>query len=638
MSLSLANKPDQTAIPSRMAAKRQAALPPLLALCALVLAAWGHSARAADASTAAPTTTAAPAPAASPTSAPAAAATTAAIAAKPPVQNSAMDGALFYQVLIAEVQSNAGDAGSAYQIYLEAAKRQQNGQLYQRAVEIALRGRAGEQALTAAKAWRQALPNSREASEYTAQILLALGRSADLAAPLRTLIQLTPAPQQPQVIATLPRTVNRLNDKKAAAQVIDDVTQGWRQPPLELAEAWAASAEGWLLAKDTDKAMAAVRKSFAVKPSYPGAGLVAIDLMLLTPQAEDLVKQQLALPDAPTLVRLAYARRLAASQRMAEAADQLEILVSTNPEQMGTWLTLAAVRLELKQLDKAEAALQPLLRQNPAAAKPSSPETATKIGNETVDIDQAYLLMSQIAEQRNQLSNAGAWLEKADPKREKLNIQAQRARLLYRQGKLDEARKVIRELPETEPRDAVTKFQAEAQLLRDAHKWDEAYKVMAEATKRFPDDSDLLYDQAMLGEKLHKYAEMESQLRKVIEMAPDNPNAFNALGYSLADRGTRLDEARTLIAKALELRPGDPFISDSMGWLEFRAGRVADATRILREAYQSRPDPEIGAHLGEVLWTQGQQDEARRIWAESVKLDAENDTLAETLKRLKIKL
>jgi tetratricopeptide (TPR) repeat protein len=547
-----------------------------------------------------------------------------------------MDGALFYQVLIAEVQSTAGDAGSAYQIYLEAARRQQSSQLYQRAVEIALRGRAGEQALTAAKAWRQALPNSREASEFTAQILLALGRSADLAAPLRTLIQLTPAPQQPQVISTLPRTVSRLADKQAAAQVIDEATQGWRQAPLELAEAWTASAEGWLMAKNADKATASLRKALTLKPAYPGAGLVAIDLMTLAPQSEELVKQQLALPDAPTLVRLAYARKLASSQRLAEAGDQLEALIITNPEQMGTWLTLAAVRLELKQLDKAEAALQPVLRQKPSMSTPA-PSESNKLGSESVDIDQAYLLMFQIAEQRNQLPQAGEWLEKADPRHEKLNIQAQRARLLFRQGKLDEARKLIRDLPETEPRDGVTKFQAEAQLLRDARKWEDAYKVMGEAVKRFPEDSDLMYDQAMMGEKLHKFADMERLLRKVIELAPDNPNAFNALGYSLADRGERLDEARTLIGKALEMRPGDPFISDSLGWLEFRSGHVTDATRILREAYGSRPDPEIGAHLGEVLWSQGLKDEARKVWAESVKLDAENETLVETLKRLKIK-
>ncbi|MBI2732521.1 MAG: tetratricopeptide repeat protein [Aquabacterium sp.] len=552
-------------------------------------------------------------------------------AAKPPVQNSAMDGALFYQILVAEVQANAGDAGSAYQLYLESARRHQISQLYQRAVEIALRGRAGEQALTAAKAWRQAMPQSREASEYTAQILLALGRTSDLAAPLRTLIQLTPTPQQPQVLASLPRTVARLNDKRAAAQVIDDATQPWRQPPLELAEAWAASAEGWMQAKDYDKSMAALDKAAALKPSLPNPGLIAIDLMNIDPRAEQFVKRVLARPDAPSLVRLAYGRKLAGTQRYAESAEQLEQLLAAQPDQMGTWVTLAAVRLELKQLDKAEAALQPLLKPAPSGDKASA---ASPDAN---DVEQAYLLMSQIAEQRNQLAQSSAWLERADPKHERLNIQAQRARLLVKQGKIAEARKLIRDLPEAEPRDAVMKVQAEAQLLRDVRQWEEAYKVLDEATKRFPEDSDLLYDQAMLGERLKKFTEMEAQLRKVMEMAPDNPNAFNALGYSLADRGIRLDEARTLIKKALELRPGDAFITDSLGWLEFRAGNGAEALRILNEAYQSRPDPEIAAHLGEVLWTQGKQDEARQLWLDAFKREPDNDTLKETLTRFKIK-
>ncbi len=571
---------------------------------------------------------------------PAPAAATAPVVAKPPVQNSMMDGALFYQILVAEVQSNAGDAGSAYQLYLESARRHQISQLYQRAVEIALRGRAGEQALTAAKAWRQAMPQSKEASEYTAQILLALGRTSDLAAPLRTLIQLTPTPQQPQVLASLPRTVARLNDKRAAAQVIDEATQPWRQPPLELAEAWSASAESWMQAKEYDKSMAALEKAATLKPSLPNPGLIAIDLMSLDPRAEQFVKRQLARPDAPSLVRLAYGRKLAGTQRYAESAEQLEQLLATQPDQMGTWVTLAAVRLELKQLDKAEAALQPVLNQAPGgnkAATPSAPATPPTGVPDANDIEQAYLLMSQIAEQRNQLAQSSAWLDRADPKHERLNIQAQRARLLVKQGKLADARKLIRELPEAEPRDAVMKIQAEAQLLRDARQWDEAYKVLDQATKRFPEDSDLLYDQAMLGERLNKFTEMEAQLRKVMEMSPDNPNAFNALGYSLVDRGIRLDEARVLIKKALELRPGDAFITDSLGWLEFRAGNGAEALRILNEAYQSRPDPEIAAHLGEVLWSQGKQDEARQLWLDAAKREPDNDTLKETLTRFKIK-
>jgi len=559
--------------------------------------------------------------------------------AKPPVQNSALDGPLFYQLLIAEMQANTGDAGSAYQLYLEAARRQQNGQLYQRAVEIALRARAGEQALTAAKAWRQALPQSREASEYTAQILMALGRTTDLAAPLRTLIQLTPAPQQPQVITTLPRNLNRLTDRKAAAQVIDEATQPWRQPPLELAEAWAASAEGWLQARDYNKTLVAVKKAAEINPQLPTVGLLSVDLIGQKPEAEGLVQAQLTLPDASPLVRLAYARKLVILQRYPDATAQLTLLTKEHPEQMGNWLLLAAVHLELKQPDQAEVALQPVLALKDQLGRTPGQDTATKTAAEnTADLEQAYLLMAQVADLRKKPNDALSWIDKADPKREKINIQTQRARLLASQGRLPEARTAIRGLPESEPRDAVLKYQAESQLLRDARQWQEAYRVMSEATQRFPDDSDLLYDQAMLADRLEKFDDMEKLLRKVMEISPDNPNAFNALGYSLADRGIRLDEARSLINKALEIRPGDPFITDSLGWLEYRSGNPSEALRILREAYQARPDPEIAAHLGEILWHGGKQEEARKIWAEGLGEDRDNDTLKNTLLRLNVKL
>lgn len=547
---------------------------------------------------------------------------------------STMDGQLFYQLLIAELQANAGDAGTAYQLYLDAAKRQQSSQLYQRAVEIALQARAGEQALTAAKAWRQALPQSREASEFTAQILLALGRTTELAAPLRTLIQLTPAPQQPQVIGNLPRTLSRLSDRKAAAQVIEDATQPWRQPPLEVAEAWSAQAEGWLLAKDLAKAMAATRRALQLQPELPTGGLLAVDLMTSQPDAEALVQQQLALANAPQVVRLAYARRLAASQRFTESAAQLDLILRSAPEQTGTRVTLAAVLLELKDSDRAEKALQPVLAQAAKAGtsnKGSDPSPST-------ELEQAYLLMAQIAETRKAYDQSERWLDKADPKREKLPIQTQYARLMVKQGQIEQARALLRGLSEAEPRDGILKAQAEAQLLRDARQWEEAYKVLSLASARFPDDSDLLYDQAMMAEKTQRLDDMEALLRKVMTLAPDNPNAFNALGYSLAERGVRLVEARKLLTQAMTLRPGDPFITDSMGWLEFRTGRLPEALTLLREAYQSRPDPEIGAHLGEVLWQQGKQDEARRIWREALERDAENETLKDTLKRLQVKL
>jgi len=179
---------------------------------------------------------------------------------------------------------------------------------------------------------------------------------------------------------------------------------------------------------------------------------------------------------------------------------------------------------------------------------------------------------------------------------------------------------------------------AEAGVLRDVKHWKEAFEVLGSANQRFPGDADLLYEQAMMAEKLDRMDEMERLLRKVIEIKPDNAHAHNALGYSLADRRIRLPEARSLIQKALELSPGDPFITDSLGWVEYRMGNRDEALRLLRQAYKARPDPEIAAHLGEVLWAYGQQDEAKRVWTEAKGRDAGNDVLRETLSRLKVGL
>lgn len=564
----------------------------------------------------------------------------------PAFQNSRMDGALFYQTLVSEVQARSGNVGSAYQIYLELARKHRNPELFKRAVEIALQARAGEEALTAAKAWRQVSPHSKEAAEFTVQILLALGRSKELVDPLKSLIQLSPTPQQPLMIASLPRSLARLADRQAAAQVIDEVTQPWRQRQPALAEAWVASGEGWLAAKDTQKAFEAAKKAKALQPQSLGVGLLAINLMEEAPGAEDLIREQLARSDAPKLLRLAYARKLAGLQRMDEAAEQLDSVVQAQPEQISAWLTLAAVRLELHQPDLAEVALQRFL-----ALKKQTPDKSAAVEGKSATLDQAqvaldadtseeqaYTLLAQVEEQRGNWQAALAWLQRVEKSDDSLLIQSQRAKLMAKQGKLKEGRALIRAMPESEPRDALAKLQAETQLLRDLNEWDAAYSVMAEANQRFPDDADLLYEQAMLAEHLQKYDEMEKMLRRAIELKPDNPNSYNALGYSLADRNLRLDEARILISKALELRPGDPFITDSLGWLEFRSGRIKEALVLLRQAYQARPDAEIAAHLGEVMWAQGERDEAIKIWRKAQARDAKNESLLDTIKRLQVQL
>jgi Flp pilus assembly protein TadD len=230
------------------------------------------------------------------------------------------------------------------------------------------------------------------------------------------------------------------------------------------------------------------------------------------------------------------------------------------------------------------------------------------------------------------------WLSRIDSTEDLVGAQTRRAALLARQGKLPQARELVRALPERTEDDKKQKFMAEVQLLRDAKQYQAAYDMLAQASSAKPEDTDLIYDKAMVAEKLNRLDEMERLLRRLIELKPDNQNAYNALGYSLADRKIRLEEARTLIKKAVQLAPEDPFIADSLGWVEFRLGNTDEAMRILEAAYKRRPDPEIGAHLGEVLWVKGQRDRAMSIWKEAFLTDADNETLQETLKRLRVKL
>jgi Flp pilus assembly protein TadD len=235
---------------------------------------------------------------------------------------------------------------------------------------------------------------------------------------------------------------------------------------------------------------------------------------------------------------------------------------------------------------------------------------------------------------RGDLKTAEALLAKVDAPQRLMEVSFRRASLLARQGQMAKARALLQALPGERDEDARAKLVAESQLLREARDWAAAHAVLAQANQRFENDVDLLYEQSMMSEKLGRVDEMETLLRRVMALKPDHYHAYNALGYSLAERGQRLEEARALIAKALEYAPSEPFIVDSLGWVEYRLGNHAEAIRLLRQAYQSRPDAEIAAHLGEVLWISGERDEARRVWREGQQRDPKNEALRETLRRL----
>ena len=565
--------------------------------------------------------------------------------AEPP--RSALDAPLFYQLLIGEIALSTGEAGNAYSVLLDAARRTRDETLFKRSVDVALQARAGDQALTAARAWRQALPQSLEALRYELQLLAALNRGTELAEPLKLLLARTSEGERAATIATLPRLFQRASDKRQAASLIEDLLQPYTLPPHASAvrtAARVATGRAWWQAADTPRALAQAERALADEPAASGAMLLALDLMGTSPDAEKLVVTYLQQPGAELPMQLAYVRALSAAQRYVDAIAQLQIVTRNKPDLPAPWLSLGALQLELRQLRDADISLQRFLAAHAAAAAAPAATGAdddddddSSRGNDG-GLTQAWLMLAQGADQRGDAKAATAWLDKIDNPQRALEVQTRRAMLLARQGKMREARALVQQVPERRPEDARAKLLAESQVLREVKRWNDAHAVLVVASERFPGDADLLYEQAMMAEKLQRIDEMERVLRKVIEIKPDHHHAYNALGYSLADRSQRLPEAQTLIKKALELAPGDPFITDSLGWVEYRLGNRAEALRLLRQAYASRPDAEIAAHLGEVLWMTGARDEARRVWREGRERDAANEVLRETLTRLQVKL
>jgi tetratricopeptide (TPR) repeat protein len=560
----------------------------------------------------------------------------------PAVINSGIDAPLFYQLLIGEIELSAGQAGNAYQIMLDAARRTRDEQLFRRATEIALEARAGEQALAATRAWRSARPESLEAIRLQLQILLSLNRPNDLAEPMRALLATTPAAERAAAIASLPRFLQRAPDKRQMATLLEEVLEPYTADATTRAAAQVATGRGWLAAGDADRALKLLRQAYAEDPTAAGPVLLALELMPKRPEAEAIVTAYLKTPGAELGIRRAYAAALVSAQRYVDAMAQLESLTRQQPDLAPPWLTLGALQLELRQPQAAEQSLQRFVQlvqsqvhAGPAQAAPDNDEDGEKGAESDQGLTQAWLLLAQAAEQRGDFAAAEAWLARVDNPQRALEVQTRRASLLARQGKVSQARELVRRAPERNPGDARAKLIAEAQVLRDVKQWQEAYEVLASAARRFPDDADLLYEQAMMAEKIAQLETMEKLLRQVMALKPEHAHAYNALGYSLAERNLRLAEAKELIQRALQLSPGDPFITDSLGWVEFRLGNREEALRLLRLAYDTRPDAEIGAHLGEVIWSLGRHDEARRIWAEARSRDAGNDVLRETLVRLK---
>ena len=542
-----------------------------------------------------------------------------------------MDAQLFYQVLLGELIAGTGEAGPAVSLILDAARKSQDGRLFQRATDLALESRSGEIALQAARAWKLAQPGSLEASRYILQILLALNRLSESAEALKAVMELTPVQERIQALSSVPRLYARVNDKKLVQELVEQALASYFRAPATSSAAWVMAARLRLAADNKAGALEAVQRGHAADRKAEDPLMMAIELMDPTlPAAEALVLQQLnQTAGAQTELRFAYARNLIGLQRYPDALAQLQTITRTQADFAQAWLLLGSLQLQEKQAINAEAAFKQYL--SLAELQPASASRERGLA-------QAFLAMAQIAEQRKAFDEAEKWLQRIASPDVLLQTQSRRAALLARQGQLQAGIALIRELPERKADDARNKLFAEVALLKEFKQLQMAYDRLAQAVAAAPQDIELMYEQAMTAEKLNRLPEMEQLLRRVIQIKPDYQAAYNALGYSLADRNVRLPEAKQLIQKAVELAPNDPYIRDSLGWVEFRLGNLDEAARLLSHAYKDRPDPEIAAHLGEVLWRLGQRERALAVWKEGQMMNADNETLRETLQRFGVKL
>jgi len=521
---------------------------------------------------------------------------------------------VLYELLVGEIALQRGDPALASQIYLDLAKRTRDPRVARRAIEVANFARLPDAALDAAKIWQSIEPASPQALQFVSALLIAAKR-VDEAEPYLEKLLAADGVNLESGFLQLNRLLSGNPDKAANLRVVRRLAA--QQPGL--ASAHLAIAQAALAAGDDAAALAAVRRATALRPEWETAAIFEAQVLQKRSGAEAasslgaFIEKNPAARDA----RLNYARALVLDKRYPEARKQFEALLAANPGNPEVIYAVGLLAFQLKDFQVAEENMKRLL----------------SLGYR--DPNGVRYLLGQIAEEQKQWPRAIQWYKQIDEGDQVLAARMRIAQVMAKQGKLDEARKYLKSVKAESPAEQVQLIVAEAQLLREANRNRDAFDMLDQALKKDPDQPELLYDFALTAEKLERFDLLEAKLRKLIQVRPDHAHAYNALGYSFAERNLRLPEAQKLIEQALQLAPEDNFIIDSLGWVLYRQGDLKGAARELRRAYGGRPDAEIGAHLGEVLWVMGERAEADKVWREALDTSPENETLLKTIKRLK---
>ncbi|MFM7658461.1 MAG: tetratricopeptide repeat protein [Burkholderiaceae bacterium] len=538
--------------------------------------------------------------------------------------NIAISEELIHKYLSAELAFQRGEKFAAYSTMMSLARTLRDPRLARRALEFAVSGSLGAEALKAARLWREIAPQSDEAAQSLVGLLISSGRIDDAKAAMAQQLASSTPTALPNTIALLQRQLARVQDRTRAYAMLRELLE----PYADVLEARLTLAQAAMVAGDRNRALSEARAALNKHPGSELAALVLSQIIEDRTEATQSLATFLQKNPKAREVRLAYARTLIEQNKIVEAKAQFAQLLTHYPEDRTTLYALGLMAAQAGEMREAESYLSKYI------------ETLNDEPDRERDSTQALMVLAQIAEDKNDTTAALKWLEKIEPDNQGSYITAilRRAMLVAKSKDPETARALLQQAEARNDDERAKLIVGEAQLLRDAGRLDDALRLVADALEIYKNNIDLLYEHAMLAERAKQFDLMERELRQLIKLAPDNQHAYNALGYSFADRNLRLQEAFDLISKANQLAPDDPYILDSLGWVEFRLGRLDQALKTLQRAYGIKADAEIAAHLGELLWKLGRHDEAKKLWRSANEKDPKNETLKSTLQRLQIKL
>ena len=545
----------------------------------------------------------------------------AALEARPPapllpqpgdVQYADQLGVDVYQILLAEIALQRGDLELATKAYSDLALRTREPKVLERTIEVAGFARRYDLALETTRLWLDIEPGSKRAEQLLTSVMIMANQLEELAPHLVRMIEAEKASLGASLLG-LNRMFARNPDRQAVFRLIDKVCR----PFLGVPEAHYAVAMAASSASVFERALAEVGRALELRPDWEMAALLKAQVLSRASPSEatgflqGFVERNPKARDA----QLNLARGLVGEKRYAEARHHFDQLLQTFPD--NPEVVYPAAILALQQNDRALA------------------ETQFKhlLGLSMADKSAPNFYLGQLAEEDKRLDDALAYYAQVGPGERYIPAQMRRAHILLGQGKLDAARRQLSTATAVTPEDKVQLVIAEAGLLREAKQAEVAFELLEKALAGQPEDPDYLYETALFAERLGRMEVLEKHLRKLIALRPDNAQAYNALGYSYADRNIRLPEARELIEKALKLTPDDAFILDSLGWVQYRQGDLAGALASLQRAYAKRDDPEVAAHLAEVLWALGRTQDAQRTLREAQEKYPANELLADAVKK-----